>query len=217
MASRETGLTLIEIAIGVVLMLIILSVAYPGFIVANDTISTTSQRARLQEAGEKVVTEIVDQIRLGQLTEIGSEGTPPYAVVHPPRTGIALDEITASGAVPWKDDTIRIQYRPTGKVAEEEVRTDLNGDGDTDDDFALGVVEVMTAKGTRPITRRGRVLLGLPGYEGDVDGDGESDPMFKVTGRQLDLELTIVFRDEESGEFRKAALARTLYLRNRQD
>jgi hypothetical protein len=77
-------------------------------------------------------------------------------------------------------------------------------------------MEVMTLEGARPITRNGRVMLGLPTYEGDVDGDGEDDPLFEVTERRLDLKLVMVFR-EESGEFRKAALSRTMYLRNRQD
>jgi Tfp pilus assembly protein PilW len=112
MRRNESGLTLVEVSIGVVLMLIILAVAYPGFILANGTMSMSARKARLQEAGEKVTKQLVDVLRLGQLQQIGPTGVAPFAIVHPPRTGIALDEITQAGAVPWRDETIRIQYRP---------------------------------------------------------------------------------------------------------
>ena len=216
MSSTESGMTLVELAISVMLMVIILGLAYPGFNLANDTISTCTQKARLQDAGERITAELIDLIRLGRLAEIGSPGELPYAIVHPPRTGIALGEITLTGAVPWSSDSVRIQYRKTGEVDEAGIRADLNGDGDRSDLFALGMVEIITPEGARPITHRGRVLLGLPGYEGDVDGDGKADPLFALTGRRFDLKLVMVFR-EDSGEFRKAASTRTLYLRNRQD
>ena len=216
MRSTETGMTLAELAITVTLMLIVLGLAFPGFNLASGTISTCARKARLQDAGEKITEELIDLIRLGRLVEIGEMGVPPHATVHPPRTGIALGEITLTGAVPWSSSSVRIQYRRSGEANEAEIRADLNGDGDREDLFALGMLEIITPDGTRPITTRGRVLLGLPSYEGDVDGDGEPDPLFKLSGRRLDLKLAMVFR-EDSGEFRKAVSTRALYLRNRQD
>ncbi len=216
MRSTETGMTLVELAIGVALMLILLGLAYPGFNLASGTISTCTQQARLQDAGEKVSGELIDLIRLGRLREIGSQGVPPYAIIHPPRTGIALSEIASTGAVPWRSDSVRIQYRKTGEVHEAGIHADLNGDGDRLDLFALGIVEIITPEGTRPITHRGRVLLALPSYEGDVDGDGRADPLFKVAGRRFDLKMVMNY-GEEPGKLRMAVLTRTLYLRNRQD
>ncbi len=216
MRSTETGMTLVELSVGVTLMVVILALAYPGFNAASGTISVCAQKARLSDAGDKVSKRLIDLIRLGRLAEIGDTGNPPHAIVHPPRTGIALDEMTTAGVVPWKTDSVRIQYRQSGSVSEAEARVDLNGDGDRSDFFALGMVDVITADGARPITNRGRVLLGLPSFEGDVDGDGLADPLFKLTGRRLDLKMVMVFR-EESGQFRKSVSTRTIYLRNRQD
>ena len=216
MRTAEAGVTITEVVIGVALMAILLGLAYPGLTGASGTISTCTQSARLQEAGEKVFQELVDYIRLGQLDEIAPPHVAPYAIVRSPRTGIDLGEISDHGLVPWKAQSVRIQFRQTGTVKEEEIRTDLNGDGDRVDLYALGVLEIVTPEGARPITNRGRVMLALPTYAGDVDGDGEDDPIFAMTGRRLDLKLVMVQR-EETGEYRKAAASRAIYLRNRQD
>lgn len=216
MRTTEAGLTLIEAVIAVALMAIVLGLAYPGLTVTSGAISTYTQKARLEAAGEKISEKLVESFRLGQLDEIGPSNTAPYAIVHPPRSGIDLGQIAVDGVVPWQAESVRIQFRQTGTADEHKLRLDINGDGDQKDLFALGVLELVTPAGAKPITHRGRVMLGLPSYEGDVDGDGEDDPLFQVTGRRLDLKLVMVQR-EKSGEFRKAALAQAIYLRNRQD
>jgi hypothetical protein len=216
MRARESGMTMVEVAIGVTLTIIVLGLAYPGFNLAGGAISACTQSSRLQEAGDKVTGQLIDILRLGQLGEIGPQGVPPYAIVDRPPTGIALEDITATGEVPWSGLSVRLQFRQTGTVYEGTIRCDLNIDGDRKDLFALGVLEVVTAEGARPITHRGKVLLGLPSYAGDVDGDGEDDPLFSVNGRRLEIELVMVQR-EDSGVFRRAAMHRNLYLRNRQD
>ena len=213
MRTKERGVTLVDVSIAVVITVIIVGVAYPGFIVANDTISRSGQKTRLENAADRIKKTLVTEIRTGQLVALAPAGAAPYVDIHPPRTGIALDQIADTGDVPWQTVTHRVQYRQTGTLSESAVRLDINHDGDRTDTFALGVIELVTPQGTRPITQRGRVILGTPNFEGDVDGDGLKDPLFEVQDRKFTMRMFLVFRDEK-GHFHQTNLINTIYLRN---
>lgn len=216
MRQRERGVTLVDVCIAAVIVVIIVGVAYPGFKVANDTISRSGQKARLESAADRVKKAVVSQMRTGQLSTLSTAGVPPFVDIHPPRTGIDLTQITDDGDVPWQADTIKLAFRQTGKLEESKLKKDLNGDGDKYDDFALGVVEVVTPTGTRAITSAGRVILGLPSYEADVNGDGTPDPLFELKDRTFTMRMHLVFRDEKD-HYHKASLVHSIYLRNVQE
>jgi len=216
MRSKERGVTLVDISIATVITVIIVGVAYPGFMVANNTISQSGQKTRLEGAADRIKKALVSQFRTGQLIKVEAKGVPPYIDLHPPRTGIALDEIADEGSVPWQTVTNRVQYRQTGTLRESVERVDFNRDGDRKDDFAMGVVELVTPEGTRPITQRGRVILTLPNFDGDLNGDGTEDPLFEIDNRRLMLRMYLVYRDEK-GQFHQTSLIHSVYLRNVQE
>lgn len=213
MRQRERGVTLVDVSIAVVIVVIIVGVAYPGFKVANDTISRSSQKARLESGADRIKKAVVQQMRTGQLAAISGPGVPPVIDIHPPRTGVDLTQINGDGDVPWKTETHKLGFRQTGTLRESKINIDINGDGDEYDDFALGVVELITPANTRPVTDVGRVILSLPSYEGDVDGDGKNDPLFEVKDRTFTMRMNLIFRDEK-GHYHKASLTHSIYLRN---
>jgi len=90
---------------------------------------------------------------------------------------------------------------------------DAFGDGDRSDKFALGVIERVENGVARPITDRARLILGLPGYTGDVDGDGMDDPLFDQQARIIRIEIHLVQR-EENGRFLRTTVRGGVHLRN---
>ena len=216
MKSRERGITLVDVSIAAVIVIIIVGVAYPGFMVANDTISRSGQKTRLENASDRIRKAIVNEIRTGQLAEISPPGVPPYVAIHPPRTGIPLEKIAEEGTVPWADVTHRLEFRQTGTIHEKEEKVDLNKDGDREDLCAVGVIDYVTPDFSRPITERGRVILGMPDFVGDVDGDGKEDPLFALKDRQFTIRMFMVFRDEK-GHHHQTSLVHSIYLRNVQE
>jgi hypothetical protein len=65
----------------------------------------------------------------------------------------------------------------------------------------------------RPITRTGRVMLPLPGYSGDVDGDGVADPLFFRDDRTFVVKFRLLTRTE-NGRYVTADVESTVRLRN---
>lgn len=215
--ENESGVTLVDVCIAAAMVVVICGVAYPGFIVANDTMATSGQQVRLEGSADRILKALVAEVRTGRVVATSANNVAPWIDIHPPRTGIALAEIDKEGTVPWDQAvTHRLAFRETGTLTESDANTDLNHDGDKDDEFALGIVELTTAQGTRPVTNRGRVILGLPNYREDLDGDGTEDPLFKIENRRFMVRMFLV-RKNEKGHYHQTHLTHSVYLRNTQE
>ena len=215
--KHDSGFSLVDVCIAVAIVVMICGVAYPGFIVANDTMAVSGQKIRLEGAADRILKTLTREIRTGRLVAVAPAGQAPWIDVHPPETGIALDKIDEKGTVPWDAaETHRLAFNETGRLKERDAKTDLNGDGDKNDEFALGVVELTAPQGTRRITQRGRVILGLPQYHEDLDGDGAPDPLFEVKDRRFTIRMFLVRRDQK-GRYHRTNLTRSVYLRNTQE
>ena len=99
--------------------------------------------------------------------------------------------------------------------------TDLNRDDDREDRFAIGVLEILeTVDGEEVVTRitgaSSRVILALPSFAGDLNGDGVGDSLFVVNGRMLDISLRLITR-MESGQILKTVTRSRIKLRNPQE
>ncbi|MEN8149455.1 MAG: hypothetical protein ABFS86_06505 [Planctomycetota bacterium] len=215
--ERNSGVTLVDVCIAAAIVVVICGVAYPGFIVANDTMAVSGQKVRLEDAKDRILKALIQEVRTGRLVAMSPGGQAPWVDIHPPVTGIALDKIDDKGAIPWNPaETHRLAFRETGRLKEQDAGEDLNGDGDEFDEFALGVIELTTPLGTRRITERGRVILGLPLYTEDLDGDGAPDPLFGLRNREFTVRLFLV-RQDVKGRYHRANLAHSIYLRNAQE
>ena len=124
------------------------------------------------------------------------------AVAAPPLPG-AIFTTTADGAVVNEN----VRY---------EAKEDVNGDGDRNDYFALGVLELVEGGSTRPILSRSPIILGMPDFQGDVDGDGKPDPLFVIDKRSVHLSVHLAGRDAQ-GRWLRSNVQCTLHLRNTQE
>jgi hypothetical protein len=182
MRRAERGLTLVDIMISTAILVVIVGVAYPGFKIANDTISTSGVRDRLERAGDRILKRIMSEVRGGFIVFSTNDNDHPRVVVRQPETGVDLSEIGSEGGVPWVAEDRVTRYREVETLDEADMKQDINGDGDQTDKFSLGVMECTDdtlQAGFRPIVDRALVVRPLPAMSGDLDGDGASDLMFK--------------------------------------
>jgi hypothetical protein len=219
MRRAERGLTLVDIAISTAILVIIVGVAYPGFKIANDTISTSGVRDRLERSGDRILKSILTEARSGKITAITEDAPNPQMVVRQPQTGLDLADIDVEGGVPWSDVDRVTRYREMETIKESDARQDLNGDGDRDDVFSLGVIEITDeVLGFRPIVSRPVVMRASPSMLGDVNGDGVADPMFEMNAieRRLTAHVYLLGRDA-NGRYIRTEVQGSVRLRNAQN
>lgn len=215
MSEREKGVTMVDVLIGTAIVAIIIALVYPGFFVAKNTIATSGRRDLIERAGDQLMAKVVREVRAGLVTAIADSPNPPSVSTVRPRKGVALDELD-DGAVPWDGATRTLRFRQTGTLREADEKDDVNKDGDKTDDFATGLLELVEDGEARPLLTRAEVILGLPGYDGDVDGDGNDDPMFERVDRTVTIRIFLVHKDDQ-GRILTTALRSSVHLRNHQE
>ncbi len=219
--NRESGLTLVDVVIATAIVLIIVGVAYPGFKTANDTIATSGRQDRMERQGDRALRLLTEEVRSGWITALTPSGQAPSVTIRSVRGAVNLADLAATGTVPWSTDERTIRFRQVETINEMSLEEDVNRDGDWNDTFALGVLESVETVGTEvvatPITgSASQVILALPSYAGDLNGDGIGDPLFEVDGRTLDIRLHQITRTE-AGQILKTATRSKIHLRNPQE
>ncbi len=115
-----------------------------------------------------------------------------------------------------------LAYVPTRQVAEADLQTDINGDGDQIDSFNLGQIRLQrwdSVNNNVPITDVALcppiVAQELCNFGGDMDGDGFQDPLFlwNPSDGSLRIRLTIVSGLQNTRAVVNR-IANTMYLRN---
>jgi len=216
MDRREGGAMLVDVLIGVTIVAAILAVAYPGFQVANDTISTSTQRDLIERSADRTLNGLVDAVRSGRIASITPSGTAPVVTLQSLQSGLTIGQMSGSNPTMWDASSRTIRYVPSSTLDESKMHVDLNRDGDQKDKFALGSLELVNGTQVTRLSGNARVLLGLPSYEGDVDGDGVADPLVELDGRELRIKITIARRTER-GRMQATTVRSRIHLRNPQD
>lgn len=216
MERGSKGLTLIELALSIAVFAAIVAVAYPAFIGANNTVSTGTSRDQMERKGDRLLEEVNGFLRSGRVVSVAAAPKPPaVTVVRVDRT-VAIEDLPGDGDTPWAAEKETLRFRPVRTLSERDLDEDLNGDGDRKDEFSLGRLEIEDAGRVRSLSDTGLVMLGLPDYQGDLDGDGAPDPLFTFTERSVDVRLRLATRDGQ-GHFLTTTLGSTLRLRNQQE
>jgi hypothetical protein len=206
----------VDVIIGTSILLIALSLAYPGFKVAKDSMSTGGRRDVIERAGDQLLKEVVAHLRSGQITNLDVAPEPPSVTVRHPQAVVDIENL-GEESIPWAAEARTIRFRQVAELDEAKRKIDFNRDGDRTDRFALGVLEKIIGGGApKPITRSARVVLGLPGYAGDVDGDGEGDPLFERDDRSVRVSIHVVTRGE-GGRLLRSRSHSIVHLRNVQE
>jgi prepilin-type N-terminal cleavage/methylation domain-containing protein len=219
--SRESGLTLVEVLIASAIVVIIVGLAYPGFKTANDTMATSSRQDRLERQGDRALRLLTEELRSGWITGLTAAGQPPAVTIRSVQGEVDLADLEADGDVPWETAEKTIRFTQVDTLTEEDAGTDVNRDGDLSDSFALGALErVETVDGEPVVTRitgpSSQVVLALPSFAGDLNGDGVGDPLFSVDGRVLDISVRHLTRTE-SGQLLQTVTRGRTKLRNPQE
>jgi type II secretory pathway pseudopilin PulG len=210
----ESGVTLLDMVIAVAIVVVLLSVAYPGLKVANDTMATGGARDRLERAGDQLLKSLTEELRAGLVTDIVN--SPPSITICQPRRDVKLSDISEEGGTPWSNVKRTIRYREVEHFSESAAKEDINGDGDQTDEFTLGLLELVQGAGASPLLTRAQVILGYPNHREDVTGDGVDDPLFVQDGRSLRFQINLVGRDAQNRLLR-TTIRSTLHLRNVQE
>jgi hypothetical protein len=207
---------LVDVVIAVAILGIIAACAYPGFLVVNNTITTSGRRDLTERAGDQILKEVVGEIRAGLLSDVELPPNAPSVTTLRPRTDVTLDELTSESEVPWDGQARVLRFRQTGTIKESDEGEDINKDGDQSDSFATGLLELTAGGSTRPLLTRAEVILGLPNYDGDLDGDGNADPMFEVEDRRVTVRIFLVNRGDGNRVITTGTRT-TVHLRNQQE
>ena len=187
--TTERGFTVVELAFGMAASVVIL-LATVG--VSN---SVSSSSTELITGFEDLRGNIgaIDRLRRdltrSKIVAIGDHGVSiTYAL---PIRGKEDDSILAEdGAIRWGTSDRRgirvagfckVVFKPDKELVEAIVKRDINGDGDTDDHFFLGRLHRVTDANDQLALHEIRVMLAGDNFGGDVDGDGEPDPLFSLS------------------------------------
>ena len=213
MNVRERGFTMVDTVIAVAILALVLGIAYPGFKIANDTIATSGTRGQATRVGGDVLRRILKETRSGDVQNVQATTTGPALTLRRIRSDASLAQFETEGSLDFGAETVVIQFRQTDTLSETVVREDINRDGDMKDLFALGHIEVVENGRVRPLMTSTPVILGLPGFAGDLDGDGKSDPLFDLNGRSLTVSVHL-FQRTPGGLPMLVALTGAIHLRN---
>jgi prepilin-type N-terminal cleavage/methylation domain-containing protein len=80
---------------------------------------------------------------------------------------------------PASPHRVTLRFAAVGRVNETEVGTDLNRDGDTTDVFRLGSIVKETSSGFTSEFGGRRIVVSIAD-DGDLDGNGDPDPLFEL-------------------------------------
>ncbi len=213
MNAAERGVSLLDAVIGAALVVIVLSLAYPGIKLADDTIATGGTMDRLERSGDRMLKELTALLRSGLLTGSSPPGVTPWLTVARLRPDIEIGALDARDPRVFEEVSVRIEFRPAGPLPELAARADLNRDGDRADTFTIGTIVLLEGDRERPLSGRPLLLLPTEGEPGDLDGDGLPDPLFRVENRTVFLTLHLVDR-EPNGRLLRTSTRSSVTLRN---
>ncbi len=219
--KRESGLTLIDVTIATAIVIAIVGMAYPGFKTANDTMATNGRQDRMERQGDRALRMLTREVRSGWITGTTAPGQAPSLTLRHVQGDVQLSDLAVEDAVPWAAAERTVRFRQLEEITEADEGTDINRDGDLSDRFSIGVletVELVDGKDVvKPITgASSRVILALPSFAGDLDGDGVGDPLFNVNGRILEISIRLITHTE-GGQLLQAVTHSRIRLRNTQE
>jgi len=219
--NRQSGMSLVEVMIASAILVIVVGLAYPGFKTAGDTMATCGRQDRMERHGDRALQLLTQEVRSGWITEHSPPGAAPSLTIRRLQDDVELSDIAGSGAVPWATGERVIRFRQIDELAEANEGADLNRDGDRTDRFALGVLESVEIVDGEDVVARltgasSRVILALPSFAGDLNGDGVGDPLFVVNDRILGISIRLVTR-MENGRLLQTVTHSQIRLRNHQE
>ena len=194
----ERAVSLIEVTIAAGVATIVLGAALgmtQTSMSASKVIGDSSVGLRREVEVKNALRLDLNRCRLEAIAPDGSSVT--YSLPVTAADGSLLDAYgnviwgvsDSTGPKPGGTITVSFQVDRIRDEAVEEI--DLNNDGDTTDRFDQGRLVKTASTGDRLALPLARVVLVRGDYTGDVNGDGQPDPLFSVDADgQVEVRIT---------------------------
>jgi len=184
--TDKSAFTLIEVTLAAAIAIIIIGAVFGSLHSSQIAYNQGMTETRLQEAANRVMSQIVRMIKESRVVSVGGDGmeiTLQVPVDHD-ADGDVIDGSwnveygTKWGGADHLDGTCKIIFEVMGNSSESALDSDLNQDGDQADNFTSGRVHIRCYNDTG-VLKEERTISGNLIFVGDVDGDGSLEPIFE--------------------------------------
>jgi prepilin-type N-terminal cleavage/methylation domain-containing protein len=206
---EQKGFSLLEVMVAVGILSLIMLLVFASLKSTTDVSSMEHTRNRLDRKGAKALDLMCKELRSASVLGVSGDGT--VLVFQVPAdldgNGTVLDKTGAPefGIMDGgKPSAGRIAYQffkntaaSVGTLNEATLRRDLNGDKDRLDVFERGrIMRATTVAGAQPRELSGYYVVQPGGkWGGDITGDGNPDPIFRINGKQILIDLWMIATD----------------------
>ncbi len=192
---QNAGYTMIELAIVGAIFSLVLFVLAGMFTTGDATASYLATTAVHQGRGRSMIESMGREIQGSRLIDLAlPPDLPSLEFQTPVDWDLDGDRLDDNNLIEWGCDeevgpvlgsSITYAFEPYGQLAELVDGVDYNGDGDRADLFRIGRIIRTTTGGRRISFGDLDVLLNRLEPDGDIDGDGEDDPLFVLDNGSL--------------------------------
>jgi prepilin-type N-terminal cleavage/methylation domain-containing protein len=224
----QGGFTLLEMMVAVGVLGLVLLMAFSTMKSTTDISSMESIRNEMDRSGAEAMAKMSAELKSASILAMPADGSMlSFQIpVDLDGSGTVLDKdgdcefginelgVISNGSISYSF----VQNTKGGNpevLSEATLNRDLNNDGDKSDVFDRGRIERTS---TAPAART-RVLSGVwviqpsGNWGGDIDGDGNADPIFRTAGKQVWMDIWMVAIDS-SGTAHLVRCRTSLHLRN---
>jgi hypothetical protein len=197
------------VAVGI--LSLVLLMAFATLKSTTDVSTMEYTRNEMDRTGAKALETICAELKESSVLGVAGDGT--VLIFQVPAdldgNGTVLDKtgecefgindggIPATGAINFQ--FVQNASNMTGEtISEPNLRRDLNGDGDMTDVFDRGrILRTTSLPGAKISTVSGFYVVQPSGnWGGDIDGDGNADPLFRMSGKRVWVDLWMIATDQ---------------------
>ncbi len=212
--NKSAGVTLVEVLIATVILSVIIALLLSFTNTVVDASNVYNQVTTMEQTGNEIIELMVESLRSARIQNLPAEGDSQISFQVPVDQDSDGDVFDSNFDIEWgveREDyspgsvagvAMRYEFVKTSEFSETERGVDINGNGTMTDVFDVGHIVAVYESGTG-ISQGGSVTLNeyskvLTGdyillvkaqAVGDVNGDGQDDPIFWQDGTCINATL----------------------------
>jgi hypothetical protein len=199
-------MTLIEVMISMVILAVIMIATLTFMTTLAEGAGLVNQIADIEREGNEIIDRMAESLRTANVQALATAGDDNVSFQVPVDQNNDGDVLGTDLSVQWggrnEDDTVSLggsmgfQFVQTGQFSESARNIDLDLDGSTSTTFDLGHIEIVYASGFTQRICGDNIVLVQGDHLADIDGDGDSDPIFWQDGTTIETTLFLTRADE---------------------